>query len=177
MKMSEKNRILWRVTAASAINLAMLILLVFSLKNAAALCLGCSGERVAVLQRSLASAGLYDGEISGIYDLTLRKSIKIFQQESGLEASGEADAETVTLLGISSKSGDCFCAETELLARVLEIKYPTANYTQMLAAAKKELEEIFSLAELLSGEMCEKILAVEPSSTAYEAACEALSQR
>lgn len=161
------------------INLAVLMLLSFCVKDASAICLGCSGERVAVIQRSLAEAGLYSGDISGIYDLSVRKSVKAFQKENGLDENGEATAEAIRLLGISSESGDCFCAETELLARYLQVKCPTAAYCEMLTAADKVLEERPSLSSLIQGEsgLCGKILDIEASSQAYEAACEALSNK
>lgn len=179
LETDEKNRILWRVAATLAVNLALLVLLCSVTGNAAYSCLGCTGERVAVIQRSLRREGLYGGEISGMYDLSLRKGIKKFQQEHGLYESGEADGKTCTLLGISSKSGQCFHTETELLARYLQVKYPSAHFPELLNEARQIAESVPSLAALLRREedILKLILDAEPSSEAYEAACEALYEK
>ena len=48
------------------------------------MCLGCSGERVAAVQRQLGRLGLYDGEISGLYDLGTGAELKIFRGNTAL---------------------------------------------------------------------------------------------
>ncbi len=179
LKTDEKNRILWRVATALAVNLALLVLLCTVTGNAAYACLGCSGERVAAIQRFLRKEGLYNGEISGIYDMSLRKGIKEFQRKHELSESGEADAKTVSLLGISSKSGQCFHTETELLARYLQVKYPSSSFPELLNEAREITDTLPSLTALLRCEedVAKQILDVEPSSQAYEAACEALFEK
>lgn len=179
LRTNEKNRILWRVTATLAVNLALLVLLCSVTGNAAYSCLGCTGERVAVIQRSLRREGLYGGEISGIYDLSLRKGIKEFQQKHGLYETGEADSKTAALLGISSKSGQCFHIETELLARYLQVKFPSTRFPELLNEARQITDTVPSLAALLRREedILKLILDAEPSSEAYEAACEAVFEK
>lgn len=176
--MDEKTRTLWRVTAALAAELALLILLVsLTGGRAVALCLGCSGERVAAVQRRLAELGLYDGEISGLYDLGTRRGIKIFRQSHGLEPGSEADGQTVALLGLSSANYECFGGETELLARYIRLRCGACGLPEMLAFARQTLDEHPSLAELVRSEprLWRELPAADPSSQAYEAAFEALS--
>ena len=85
IKTDEKTRTLWRVTAVLAAELALLALIVsLTGGRALAMCLGCSGERVAAVQRQLGRLGLYDGEISGLYDLGTRRGVKIFRGNTAL---------------------------------------------------------------------------------------------
>ena len=136
-----RNKKAWQLTALIALNLLMLILIscVCTLR-ADAVYLGSSGEKVAAIQRKLKKSGLYDGEINGNYDFATRKAIKIFQEQNKAEQSGEADYETILLLGLDSRSGKCFSFETELLARYLR-QSDASNYPEMLQKGEEILEK------------------------------------
>lgn len=176
--MSEKNRKMWYLVMLVAINLFLLILIGTAASPAAqALCLGCSGEKVAAVQRRLKEKGIYSGEINGSYDFATRKAVKAFQKENGLENSGEADYETVAALGVDLK-GECFSLRTELLARYLE-NHGGVTYYELLETGKKLLREagcvplgqyIFSI----DSDFYKDISEDEPSSEAYAAALQAI---
>lgn len=180
IKTDEKTRTLWRVTAVLAAELALLALIVsLTGGRALAMCLGCSGERVAAVQRQLGRLGLYNGEISGLYDLGTRRGVKNFQREHGLDPSGEANGRTAAVLGLSTANCECFGGETELLARYIQLRHGAYGLPGMLAFAQQTLEEQPSLAAIVGSEprLWRELLAAEPTSQAYEAAFEALSER
>lgn len=178
MKMSEKNRRLWHMVMLVAVNLFLLILIATSSSpTAQALCLGCSGEKVAAVQRRLKEKGLYSGEINGSYDFATRSAVKSFQSQNGLAGSGEADYKTVAALGVDL-SGECFSLRTELLARYLS-KHGGVSYYGMLAAGEKLLKEAGGVPlgrYILSidSEFFNDIDGAEPSSEAYSAALQAI---
>lgn len=168
------------MTAVLAAELALLALIVsLTGGRALAMCLGCSGERVAAVQRQLGRLGLYDGEISGLYDLGTRRGVKNFQREHGLDPSGEANGRTAAALGLSTANCECFGGETELLARYIQLRHGAYGLPGMLAFARQTLEEQPSLAAIVGSEpgLWRELLAAEPTSQAYEAAFEALSER
>lgn len=177
--MSEKNKKMWQLVMLLAVNLLIMASLSLVLR-ADALCLGCSGENVAAVQRILKQKGLYGGEISGEYDFETRKSVKAFQSQNDIAQSGEADYETVCVMGLDSRSGECFSMQTELLARYLKVN-GGAGYAAMLDTAEKILENAGSLPlsryilESDSG-FCKNIVKIEPSSEAYAAALQAIRQ-
>lgn len=59
---------------------------------------GDFGEAVATLQLKLSELCYYAGEISGSYGEMTREAVKAFQADFGLPQTGEADAETQSLL-------------------------------------------------------------------------------
>ena len=178
MKMSEKNRKMWHMVMLVAVNLFLLILIATAASpKAQALCLGCSGEKVAAVQRRLKEKGIYSGEINGSYDFATRKAVKIFQNQNGLESSGEADYKTVAALGVDLR-GECFSLRTELLARYLS-KHGGVNYYDMLEAGEKLLKEagcvpLGRYILSIDGEFYSDIADSEPSSAAYAAALQAI---
>lgn len=172
--MSEKNRKMWYMVMLVATNLFLLILIgTAASPSAQALCLGCSGEKVAAVQRRLKEKGIYSGEINGSYDFATRKAVKAFQSENGLENSGEADYETITVLGVDLR-GECFSLRTELLARYLE-KHGGVTYYELLESGNKLLSDAgcMPLGEYLlsiDSDFFKNISSDEPSSEAYAAA-------
>lgn len=176
--MSEKNRKMWYTVMLVAVNLFLLILIgTTASPSAQALCLGCSGEKVAAVQRRLKEKGIYSGEINGSYDFATRKAVKAFQSENGIESSGEADYETVTALGADTK-GECFSLRTELLARYLEM-HGGVTYYELIESGEKLLRDAGSmpLGEYIlsiDGDFFENISDDEPSSESYAAALHAI---
>lgn len=173
IKMSEKARELWQITLIVAINLALLIIIIFS-SHADAVCLGHSGEKVAAIQRSLLQKNFYHGEINGEYDFGTRNAVKKFQRKSGIETTGEADFETIESLGLCAEREECFSVEAELLARYLKL-CGGADYPEMLDCAEKILSEsknltlsqiIFSDADI----SYKSLITSEPSSGSFSAA-------
>lgn len=176
--MSEKNRKMWHMVMLVAVNLFLLILIATAVSpEAQALCLGCSGEKVAAVQRRLKEKGIYSGEINGSYDFATRRAVKTFQNQNGLESSGEADYKTVAALGVDLR-GECFSLRTELLARYLS-KHGGVNYYDMLASGERLLREAGGVTlsrhilSLDSG-FFEDITDDEPDSAAYAAALQAI---
>lgn len=176
--MSEKNKKTWHMVMLVAVNLFLLILIATSSSpTAQALCLGCSGEKVAAVQRRLKESGLYSGEINGRYDFATRRAVKSFQSQNGLESSGETNHKTVAALGVDL-SGECFSLRTELLARYLS-KHGGVSYYEMLAAGEKLLKEagctpLGKYILSLDAEFFDDIADSEPSSAEYSAALQAI---
>lgn len=176
--MSEKSRELWQITVIVAVNL--LLLIIISAVRADAVCLGCSGEKVAAVQNALKSKGFYSGEISGEFGFETRKALKAYQKNTGLNDSGETDYATVSALGLGARSGECFDVSTEILARYLKIN-GGASYPEMLAAAQWIIAEsgCFSLTQcLLNADEngFRDLLGTEPSSQSYSAALQAIRE-
>ncbi len=174
-----RNKKAWQLTALIALNLLMLILIscVCTLR-ADAVYLGSSGEKVAAIQRKLKEKRLYDGEINGNYDFATRKAIKIFQEQNKAEQNGEADYETILLLGLDSRSGKCFSFETELLARYLRLS-DASNYPEMLQRGEEILEKAgaMPLGQYLFNNdenFYKNVFRAEPDSECYACALELL---
>ena len=124
--------------------------------------------------------GAYQGEINGRFDLATRRGIKTFQRKSGLNVSGEADGETLKVLGLDSKSGGrLFSVQAEILAAFIQ-KNTGGSYPEMLSLALKTLSESGNLT------LCQYIINIdpgfaeyavssEPSSGAFSAAIQAIN--
>ena len=177
IKMSEKARELWQITLVVAINLALLIIIIFS-SRADAVCLGQSGEKVAAVQRSLLQKNFYSGEINGEYNFGTRNAVKKYQRLFGVEDTGEADFETLRLLGLDAKSGECFSVETEILARYLKL-CGGSTYPEMLSSAKNILYEAenSSLSHIIFSDNSisyKSLISSEASSDSFSAALYAI---
>lgn len=61
---------------------------------------GDKGMEVEQLQRSLASAGVYKGKITGVYDTPTAEAVKKYQQTKGIDSDGVAGASTQQSLGL-----------------------------------------------------------------------------
>lgn len=176
--MSKKTKKLWHLVMLVSINLALLIIITST--NAEAVCLGCSGERVAEIQRALRNIGCYSGEISGSYDFATRRAVKIFQQKNNLNSTGEADYKTVLALGLGSKNEN-FSAQTELLARFIQ-KHGGADYHKMLSKGIETLEAKgnLTLSQYIiihDPDFLCRLPSDEPSPEAYSAAIAAIKSR
>ncbi len=174
-----RNQKAWKLTALIALNLLILILIsLVGALRADAVCLGSSGERVAAVQRRLKENGLYDGAISGNCDFATRKAIKAFQRQNGREQSGEADYETLSSLGLSSQTDNCFSVEAELLAKYIRLS-DASSYPDMLKAGEELLEKAGTMPlgqYILSNDknFYKKIFAADPTSECYSCALHAL---
>ncbi len=171
--MTEKSRELWQVTAIIAINLVILIVLLTAFR-AEAVCLGQSGEKVAAVQRALAQKDIYHGEINGEYGFGTRNAVKKYQRKLSIEDTGEADFKTLRSLGLSAESGECFCVETEILARYLKL-CGGSTYPEMLESAENILSASSNLTlshTLFSDDNIsyKSLISSEPSSASFSAA-------
>ncbi len=175
--MSKKTKKLWQIVMLLSVNVALLIIVCAA--NAEAICLGGSGERVAEIQRELKKLGLFSGEISGEFDFKTRRAVKNFQQINSIKSNGEANFETLSLMGLNSKNR-CFCAETELLARYLQ-NHGGAEYYDMLSTGIEAVRDKGSLTlsryiMLSDPEFFGNISSDEPSPQAYSAAIHAIEK-
>lgn len=159
------------------LDLALLILIsAVCTSRAHSMCLGCSGERVAAVQRRLAEMGLYSGKADGEYSFATRKAIKAVQRNSGIDPDGETNYETLSAMGINSSYDICFSAEVELLARCIQ-QSNCQSYPQMLKTAFEILDEthgIETLGKYISRNFSSFSSSSEPSSQAYSAALQAI---
>jgi len=67
-------------------------------ENSAALKSGTEGDDVFAMQQRLAELGYLTVEYTGMYGEVTMEAVKAFQKANGLTATGEADAETLTVL-------------------------------------------------------------------------------
>ncbi len=61
---------------------------------------GDKGLAVERLQQGLASAGVYKGPVTGVYDQATADAVKAYQKKNGVPADGTAGAETQARLGL-----------------------------------------------------------------------------
>ncbi len=170
--MNKKTKKLWQLVAVLTVNLLMLILI--SAFSADAMCLGNSGERVAEIKQKLSQLGFSYNNSDGIYDFEMRKAITDFQSEKGMEATGEADYDTLRALGIDSHCSECFSARAEILARCIQ-QSGCKSYPEMLYAAERILATASgasTLGKYVAQHM--EILNAKPSDNAYAAAINTL---
>lgn len=178
MKMNQKTKKLWHLVMLLTVDLALLILIAsVCASKAQAMCLGCSGERVAAIQQRLAEMGVYSGLPTGEYNLETRRAIKKIQHENGLAASGETDFETLAAMGINSRTALCFTAEAELLARCIQLSN-CQSYPEMLEKGieiLKETESPNTLGKYIAQNFPDFLFHTnEPTSQAYSAALQAI---
>ena len=176
--MDERTKRLWQLLILITVDFIMLAAIsVSSAARSQAVCLGCSGERVSEIQRSLSEKGFYSGKINGSYDFATRQGIRRFRRSVGLEAGSEADFKALKALGINSRS-DCFSAQAELLARYIE-KSGGTRYYEMLqtgidAVRHSEGTTLCIYLMQTCPEYKADIFSREPSSEAYAAALQAI---
>lgn len=176
--MNRKTKKLWHLVMLLAVDLALLILIgTLCAARTQAMFLGCSGERVAAVQRRLAQAGIYNGLSDGEYCIETRSAVRKFQRENGLSASGETDFETLFAMGINSRTAPCFTTEVELLARCIQ-QSGCHTYPQMLQKGTEILsitDGSITLGQYISETFPDFLShSDEPSSQAYSAALQAI---
>jgi len=159
-----------------AIDLAILIL-ISSSNGAHAFHLGSRGERVMEIQQKLYETGYFSGETNGFFCFGTRSALKNFQKSQGIKPSGKTDLETLSALGINSRTALCFESRTELLARCIQHSGCT-SYPAMLNKGLEILEEIGG-ADTLGNYAAQKLPDLyretnEPSEISYSAAVQAI---
>ncbi len=96
---------------------------------------GDSGEEVADIQLRLKEYG-YEVEVSGVYDLTTAEAVRRFQEDRGIDASGNANAETLYRLGLEIATDElALYEERRFVASSLDAICPDANYLVKVAMA------------------------------------------
>ena len=73
---------------------------------------GMSGPKVAALQERLKSLSLFSDEADGVFGLTTKQSVEIFQQLYSIPVTGIADVETLTQLFSDLSERDILVAPT-----------------------------------------------------------------
>lgn len=73
---------------------------------------GMTGPQVVRLQERLKSMSLFSDEADGVFGLTTKQSVQIFQQLYGIPVSGTADVETLTQLYSDLDDRDILAAPT-----------------------------------------------------------------
>ena len=168
------NKKSWHILMLLAFDFALLVLITSA--NAQALHLGHSGEKVIVIQQQLAKNGYYSGSINGKLGFDTRSAIKSFQKDCGFDASGETDYETLTAMGISSRTAECFALETEILARCIQ-ESDCINYHEMLEKGTEILKStsgIITLSSYAANKFPNIDYTKEPSCESYSAALQVL---
>lgn len=146
--MVQKQNKPWQLVMLLAVDLAMLIL-ISSLAGTkgSAMHIGSDGERVFQVQQRMSQLGLYSGECDGIYSLKTRSAVKSFQKSNLIEATGKTNYETLSAMGIDSRTAACFTAEAELLARCIN-QSECISYGDMLNKGIEILEQTSGLTTL-----------------------------
>ncbi len=181
MKIEKISRA-WQVTLITALNLLLLMSLSgFAATAQAAVRMGINGEWVMLLQERLTQEGCYNGKVDGSYSPATKRAVKEFQRSRGIEASGEADYQTLYALGLNSahKSG-YFSARVQLLAKFAAWKCGLGSYEEKLAVCQSMLERVNAAgypdtlaANLLCAEFsdfCDKVYTIEPDTQSLRAA-------
>ena len=91
---------------------------------------GMSGPQVQALQERLRGLSLYSDEANGVFGLTTRQSVEIFQQLYGIPVTGIADIETLNQLYSDLSDRDILAAPTPS---------PTPGITSQNEPFKKKL--------------------------------------
>ncbi len=94
----------WIRLGAIAISLAILSIS----SSALAIQRGNHGSQVSALQRDLASAGFYNGPVTGFYGELTQTSVSRFQQARGLRVDGIAGSSTLSALRGTSGGGTVY---------------------------------------------------------------------
>jgi peptidoglycan hydrolase-like protein with peptidoglycan-binding domain len=96
---------------------------------------GDTGEEIVTVQLRLAELG-YEVSVTGVYDLVTAAAVKRFQEETGIDASGVANAETMYRLGLSVSLADLTrYEERRFLASTIDAACPEASYLTKVALA------------------------------------------
>lgn len=94
------------------------------------------GEEVAEIQRRLAALGYYHGEVSGNYDFMTSEAVRRFQQEKGIDVSGNCNPETLYLLGMTVSGEELADYEQRrFVASTVDAVCPEAPYLVRVALA------------------------------------------
>lgn len=137
-----------------------------------------------IVQSKLAELNLYDGKINGIYNEETILAIKKFQENKGLEVTGELDSKTTASLGVSASSQAN--SDLYLLAKLIYSEARGEPYVGQVAVGAVVLNRVANpnFPNTLEGVIYQPWaftalhdgqFELEPESTAYQAAQDALN--
>lgn len=136
------------------------------------------------VQRRLKEWGYYSGELSGVVDAETREAIIYFQRVHGLSQTGEIDYSTADAIGVSLNSQNS--TNLYLLAKCIHAEARGEEYVGMVAVGAVILNRVASpdFPNTIYGVIYQPWaftavhdgqINLEPDSTAYQAAQDALS--
>ena len=76
---------------------------------------GCTGRRVEKLQNALKKAGVYKGNLDGVYGDLTYEAVRKYQRQKGLYVDGMAGTKTLNSLYKNTKDSAAVVASTELI--------------------------------------------------------------
>ena len=137
-----------------------------------------------IVQSKLAELNLYDGKINGIFNEETILAIKKFQENKGLEVTGELDSKTTASLGVSASSQAN--SDLYLLAKLIYSEARGEPYVGQVAVGAVVLNRVANpnFPNTLEGVIYQPWaftalhdgqFELEPESTAYQAAQDALN--
>ncbi len=102
---------------------------------------GDSGEEVVLIQTRLREYGYDVGEVTGVYDLSTAEAVRRFQEDYGLDVSGNVNAETMYRLGFTVETETlCLYESRRFIASSVDAICPDATYLAKVALAGLILE-------------------------------------
>ena len=101
---------------------------------------GDSGDHVIALQTKLKEHSLFSGDIDGQYGMTTTQAVMIFQQLYSLDATGEADTQTLGLLNSDLSDREIFAAPTATPKPPITVYSEAVPYKRKLAYGAKGAE-------------------------------------
>ena len=150
---------------------------------------GSRGDEVTQIQTKLKRWGYYNGAIDGIYGTKTQDAVKYFQRKNGLTVDGIAGTKTLQAMGIfnsSNSSSSSNSNNVNLLARLIYGEARGEPYEGQVAVAAVVLNRVKSASfpNTIAGVIYQSgaftavsdgQINLEPNSTAYKAATDALN--
>lgn len=95
---------------------------------------GAQGAVVKQIQQKLKAAGLYNGNIDGIYGSGTEKGVRAYQKNNGLKVDGIVGPDTLRSMGIADNSGsNAQSGDLYLLSRIISAEARGEPYTGQVA--------------------------------------------
>ena len=95
---------------------------------------GAQGEVVKQIQQKLKAAGLYNGNIDGIYGSGTENGVRTYQKNNGLKVDGIVGPETLRSMGIADNSGSSAqSGDLYLLSRIISAEARGEPYNGQVA--------------------------------------------
>ena len=120
---------------------------------------GAQGEVVKQIQQKLKAAGLYNGNIDGIYGSGTENGVRTYQKNNGLKVDGIVGPETLRSMGIADNSGSSAqSGDLYLLSRIISAEARGEPYNGQVAVGAVILNRIEhpSFPDTLSGVIYQK---------------------
>ena len=149
-----------------------------------------SSSKIKEIQTKLKNWGYYTGAVDGISGPKTVAAIKLFQKRNGLVADGIVGSKTAAAMGIkltsSSSSSSSYSNDEYLLAKIIYAEARGESYTGQVAIGAVVLNRVKNskFPNTISGVIYQPYaftavndgqINLEPNSTAYKAAKDALS--